>query len=217
MEAGRLLAKELSLHKIPADAIVLALTRGGVPVGFAVADRLNLPLDVIVVRKIGVPWQPELAMGAIAGTTRILDERMIREMGISSEDVDDIVSREQQEMHRREKLYRAGLPALDLRGRMALVIDDGLATGNTMLAAVGYARSLDPASIVIGVPVGSGEACDRLRAEADDLVCLATPELFFAVGQWYTEFQQVGDAEVQRLLAESREKLRKHAASTTAA
>jgi predicted phosphoribosyltransferase len=142
---------------------------------------------------------------------------MIREMGISSEDVDDIVSREQQEMHRREKLYRAGLPALDLRGRTALVIDDGLATGNTMLAAVGYARSLEPASIVIGVPVGSGEACDRLRAEADDLVCLATPELFFAVGQWYTEFQQVGDAEVQRLLAESREKMRKHAASTTAA
>jgi predicted phosphoribosyltransferase len=217
LEAGRLLAADPSLRKHAEGAVILALTRGGVPVGFAVADRLHLPLDIIVVRKIGVPWQPELAMGAIAGTTRILDERMIQELGIADEDVETIVAREQAEMKRREDLYRGGKPAPDLKGRSAILIDDGLATGSTMLAAVRHARSLKPAKVIIGVPVGSVDACDRLRKEADDLVCLATPEYFFAVGEWYRDFGQVNDAEVQNLLAESRHRLRTHLATPTAA
>ena len=163
LEAGRLLAADPSLRKHAEGAVILALTRGGVPVGFAVADRLHLPLDIIVVRKIGVPWQPELAMGAIAGTTRILDDRMIQELGIADEDVETIVAREHAEMKRREDLYRGGKPAPDLKGRSAILIDDGLATGSTMLAAVRHARSLKPAKVIIGVPVGSADACDRQK------------------------------------------------------
>ncbi|MGA2712522.1 MAG: phosphoribosyltransferase [Bryobacteraceae bacterium] len=212
-EAGRLLAEELALRKIDPDAVILALTRGGVPVGFAVADRLHLPLDVIVARKLGVPWQPELAMGAIAGTARVLDDRMIEGLGISHEDVEKVLVREQAEMKRREELYRGGRPARELNGKSAILIDDGLATGSTMLAAVRHARSLKPARIIIGVPVGSDEAVARLRKEADELVCLATPEFFSAVGEWYRDFQQVDDAEVENLLAESRHRLRKHLAT----
>ena len=207
VEAGRLLAKELALHDI-GDAVVLGLARGGVPVGFAVADRLHLPLDVIVARKLGVPWQPELAMGAIAGMARILDGRMIRELEISDEEVEEIVGREQAEMRRREGLYRQGEPALDLHGQTAILVDDGLATGSTMMAAVRHVRSLKAAGVVIGIPVGSRQACDRLRKEADDIVCLATPELFFAVGEWYRDFRQVSDTEVRNLLAQSHHRTR---------
>ena len=217
LEAGRLLAAELSLHKITQDAVVLALTRGGVPVGFAVADRLGLPLDVIVVRKIGVPWQPELAMGAIAGSVRILDNQLIRELGIYDEDVEGIVAREQAEMKRCEVLNRGWKPALELHGRSVILVDDGLATGSTMLAAARYVRSLKPAKVTIAIPVGFQQACGRLRKEADDLVCLAIPEHFVAVGEWYRDFQQVGDTEVQNLLAESRRRLRKNLASPAAA
>lgn len=215
-EAGRLLAAELSKLKLTPEAVILALTRGGVPVGFAVAEELHLPLDIIVARKIGVPWQPELAMGAIAGAARILDHRTIQELGVSDEEVDRIVAREMAEMKRREELYRGGQPAPDLHGKSAILIDDGLATGNTMLAAVSHARSLKPAKVIIGVPVGSTDACSRLRKEVDDLICLATPELFFAVGEWYRNFQQVSDTEVQNLLAESHRQLRKHPASRAA-
>jgi predicted phosphoribosyltransferase len=185
-------------------------------VGFAVADRLHLPLDIIVVRKIGVPWQPELAMGAIAGTTRVLDGRTIQELGIADEDVENIIAREQTEMKRREDLYREGKPALDLHGRSAILIDDGLATGSTMSAAVRHARSLKPAKVIVGVPVGSAEACHRLRKEVDELVCLAIPECFFAVGEWYRDFGQVSDSEVRNLLAESRRQLRTHLGSAAA-
>jgi predicted phosphoribosyltransferase len=217
VEAGRLLAAELSLRKIARDAVILALTRGGVPVGFAVADRLHLPLDIIVARKIGVPWQPELAMGAIAGTAQFLDDRMIQGLGISDEDVEQIVAREQAEMKRREELYRGGKPAPDLHGKSAILIDDGLATGSTMLAAVRHARSLKPAKVIIGVPVGSEEAAARLRKEVDELVCLAIPEFFSAVGEWYRDFQQVNDAEVENLLVESRRRLRKYLATPAVA
>jgi putative phosphoribosyl transferase len=206
VEAGRLLAKELSLHNIQ-DGIVPGLARGGVPVAFAVADRLHLPLDVIVARKLGVPWQPELAMGAIAGTARILDGRMIRELGISDEDVEEIVAREQAEMRRREELYRESEPALDLHGKSAILVDDGLATGSTMMAAVRHARSLHAASVVIAIPVGSRQACDRLRREADDLICLSIPEAFFAVGEWYRDFAQVSDSEVQNLLRQNHRRI----------
>ncbi len=220
VEAGRLLAKELSSRNICQSndtSAVLALTRGGVPVGFAVADRLCIPLDVIVVRKLGVPWQPELAMGAIAGGEPILDDEMIRELGISLEDLEETIDREHAEMKRREELYRGDNPALDLRGRLAILVDDGLATGSTMMAAVRHVRDLGPARVIVAVPVGSRDACDRLRREADDLVCLATPERFFAVGEWYQDFEQVSDAEVRRLLTESRQQLQKHLAAAASA
>ncbi len=207
VEAGRLLARELALREFDPGSVVLALARGGVPVGFAVADRLHLPLDVIVARKIGVPWQPELAMGAIAGSARILDQRMIRELGISDKDVEEIIAREQAEMVRREDLYRGGKPALDLRGQTAILVDDGLATGSTMLAAVHHAHALRAAHVVVAVPIGSAQACGRVRRDADELVCLATPEIFYAVGEWYRDFQQVSDTEVQHLLEESRHKV----------
>ena len=207
VEAGRLLAIELSSPEIAetqsAAAVVLALTRGGVPVGFRVADRLRIPLEIIVVRKLGVPWQPELAMGAVAGGTRILDDQMIRQLEISDQDIENIIAREQAEMRRREDLHRAGRPALDLNGKSVIIVDDGLATGSTMMAAVRHVRGLKPARVIIGVPVGSRQACNRLRPEVDGLVCLATPEAFFAVADWYRNFGQVSDAEVQTLLAES--------------
>jgi putative phosphoribosyl transferase len=220
LEAGRLLARELASRPIAGlqngDAVVLALTRGGVPVGFEVADRLCLPLDIIVVRKLGVPWQPEVAMGAIARGTRILDENLIRQLGISAEDLDETIAFEQAEMRRREEVYRGGVPAIDLDGRPAILIDDGLATGNTMLAAVRQIRTLNPSSVIVGVPVGPREACDRLRSEVDHVVCLATPHLFCAVGEWYRDFEQVSDAEVRKLLAESRRQFRSHKAAAAA-
>jgi len=202
--AGRLLAEELASRKIAPPALVLALPRGGVPLGVAVAERLHLPLDVIVVRKIGVPWQPELAMGAIAGSARVLDEPLIRQLAVSQSEVESIVARERAEMNRREDLYRAGQPPLDLTGKTAILVDDGLATGTTMIAAIRHARAAGAAKVIAAVPVGSEQACRRMREETDELVCLATPEYFYAVGQWYDEFDQVTDAEVENLLQESR-------------
>jgi len=217
VEAGRLLADELKLRKLDPRAVIFALTRGGVPVGFEVADRLRLPLDVIVARKIGVPWQPELAMGAIAGSIEVLDAPMIDQLGIPDEDVQSIVAREREEMRRREQVFREGRPAVDPAGRTAVIVDDGLATGSTMLAAVRYARALRPSVLVIAVPVGSRGACARLRGEVDELVCLAVPELFYAVGEWYRDFDQVTDDEVRRLLAASHKQLESHTRSRTAA
>jgi predicted phosphoribosyltransferase len=203
-EAGRLLAAELGSHKLPPDVIVLALPRGGVPVGFEVAKALRAPLDVVVVRKLGVPWQPELAMGAIAGgSVEVLNEELIADLRVSRQEINAAVAKERAEVERREKLYRAGRPAPKLRGRAVLIVDDGLATGSTMLVATRYVRALKPAKIIIAIPVGSREACDRLRKEADDFLCLATPEWFVAVGEWFRDFRQVSDAEVQRLLEES--------------
>jgi predicted phosphoribosyltransferase len=198
-EAGRLLAKEL-----PPKGIILALARGGVPVGAAVAARLHLPLDVIVPRKLGVPWEPELAMGAIAGKARIVDERLIGELGIAEPEIEEIVEHEQTEMKRREELYRDGRPAFDLQGQTAVLVDDGLATGYTMMAAVRHARYLGAAKLVVAVPVASEEACRRLRKEADEVICLATPQPFYAVGEWYRDFEQVSDTEVRDLLSGSR-------------
>jgi len=204
-EAGRLLAAALVMMKLPANVIVLALPRGGLPVGLQVAKKLNAPLDVVIVRKLGVPWQPELAMGAIAsGSFQTLNHDLIREFGISREDVDVVIRKERAEVERREKLFRRGLPALDLRGKTALLVDDGLATGSTMLVAARYVRSLKPAQVLIAVPVGSVQACERLKAEADECICLATPEPFMAVGQWYADFPQVNDSEVQRFLEAGR-------------
>lgn len=213
LEAGRLLAAELAQRRNVNQGVVLALPRGGVPVGAAIAERLHLPLDVIVVRKLGVPWQPELAMGAIAGQTRILNYGLIEELGISAPEVESIIATEHAEMTRREKRFRGGEAAPDLHSRTAILVDDGLATGSTMLAAIRHARTLHPARILVGVPVGSKQACDLVRGEADELVCLAAPEMFGAVGQWYRDFEQVSDDEVAQLLDENRRRLKSHAQS----
>lgn len=198
-EAGRLLAAELLNHRLPASTIVLALPRGGLPVAKEVAKAFGVPLDVVIVRKLGVPWRPELAMGAIAGGSFMaLDAELILGLRISSEHVDEVAARERLEVARREKLYRGHRPPLDLSGRTVVLIDDGLATGSTMLVGARYAQSLKPRQLLIAVPVGSREACRKLRKEADEVVCLATPEPFIAVGEWYKDFRQVTDAEVQR-------------------
>ncbi len=199
-EAGRLLGTELASRKLGANAIVLALPRGGVEVGAAVAELLKAPLDVIVVRKLGVPWQPELAMGALAGNTRVLDTQLIHDLGISDLEVEAVVGKEAQEMERREKLYRRGLAPPNLCGRAVVLVDDGLATGSTMVAAARHVLSLQPRKLIVAVPVGSWQACKRLSREAEECVCLATPEPFVAVGAWYDDFRQVTDIEVQRLL-----------------
>jgi putative phosphoribosyl transferase len=203
LEAGKLLAVELSGRKL-SDAVVVALARGGVPVGFAVAHRLGLLLDVLVARKPGVLWQRELAMGAIAGTARVSNEGLLADLGVSAEEVEMAIAREQSEMKRRDGLDREGQPAVDFSGKTAILVDDGLATGSTMLASLRHVRNVRAAKAIVAVPVGSRDACDHLRREADDVVCLATPEFFYAVGEWYRDFHQVSDNEVRDLLAESR-------------
>jgi putative phosphoribosyl transferase len=203
-EAGRLLVAELGHYKSKPDVIVLGLTRGGVPVAAEVASALQAPLDVVVVRKLGVPFQPELAMGAIAGDgTEVLDRDLVHELGISNNEVEAVIAEERAEVERRERLYRGGRPPLDLKERTAILVDDGLATGSTMLAAVAFARKRLAKRVVMAVPVASAEAIDKLRTKVDECVCLATPEPYFAVGLWYSNFLQVNDTEVMKLLEES--------------
>ncbi len=217
IEAGRKLGGELAHCRAGEKAIVLGLTRGGVPVAFAVADRLRLPLDIVVVRKLGVPWQPELAMGAIAGSALILDHPMIEELGIAEEEVQAVIEREEKEVARREALYRSGRAAPDLTARTVILVDDGLATGSTMVAAVRAVRASKPLRVIVAVPVGSLQACRRLQAEADDVVCLDTPEYFMAVGEWYRNFDQTSDNEVVGLLAENARRLKSYASHSSAA
>lgn len=207
-EAGRELAMEMIARKPSANAIVLALLRGGLPVAAELAAALRTPLDFIVVRKLGVPWRPELAMGAIAGTTRVLDHQLIHELDISGVELESVIAQEMKEIERREKLYRDGLPAPTLRGRGVIFIDDGLATGSTMLAAARHVRSFNPQKLIIAVPVGSTLACEELAREADECICLATPEPFFAVGEWYKDFRQVTDQDVREILRRTRSSVR---------
>jgi len=206
-EAGRLLGAELNQQRL-SNAIVLALPRGGVSVGFEVAKTLHAPLDTVVVRKLGVPWQPELAMGAIAGGSfQVLDYEMIAHLGVSAEEIERVIAKERAEGQRREKLYRGERPAPDVHSRTVVLVDDGLATGSTMLVAVRYVRSLRPARLIVAVPVGSREACARVAKEVETLVCLAKPQPFIAVGEWYYDFRQVTDSEVQRMLEENQEQI----------
>ena len=210
-DAGRMLALELSAYADRADVVVLALPRGGVPVGFEVAMALGAPLDVFVVRKLGLPWHDELAMGAIAsGGVRILDHELIRAAGVSVEEITRVTAVEQTELARRERLYRGDRPFPDLRGKTVLLVDDGLATGSTMLAAVEALRLEQPSRIVVAVPVGARQTCHAFRHIADEVVCAETPEPFRAVGGWYANFSQTTDEEVHDLLERTRRPLHLH-------
>jgi predicted phosphoribosyltransferase len=200
-EAGRALAAQLGAYANRSDVIVLALPRGGVPVAYEVARALRAPLDVFIVRKLGLPGQEELAMGAVAsGGVRVLNEPLVRVLGITDRVIDGVASRERQELARREQLYRGDRPPLDVRGRIVILVDDGLATGATMHAAVAALRRQQPARIVVAVPVAAPETCERLRLVADDVLCLTTPAEFQSVGIWYDDFAQTSDDEVRSLL-----------------
>jgi putative phosphoribosyl transferase len=201
-EAGRMLAERLASYKNRSDVVILALPRGGVPVAFEVAQALNAPLDVFVVRKLGVPGREELAMGAIAsGGVRALNEDVVRMLQIPGEVIEEVAAKEMEELERRERLYRDNRPALDARGRVAILIDDGLATGSTMRAAAMAVRSQQPSRVVVAVPVAPSPACDELRNEADEVICAETPEAFYAISLWYRDFTQTTDDEVRELLA----------------
>jgi erythromycin esterase-like protein/predicted phosphoribosyltransferase len=201
-EAGRLLAAKVAGYANRPDVIVLALPRGGVPVAYEVANALDVPLDVFVVRKLGVPGYEELAMGAVAtGGVRVLNDQLVTRLGIPEHVIKAVAAREQLELARRERVYRGGRPPPDVRGRTVIVVDDGLATGATMHAAVAALRQLQPARIVVAVPTASPEICQEMRAEADDVICAITPEPFHAVGLWYQDFSQTTDEEVHDLLA----------------
>jgi predicted phosphoribosyltransferase len=202
-DAGQQLAEQLTAYAARTDVVVLGLPRGGIPVAYEVAARLSAPLDVFVVRKLGVPGHSELAMGAIAsGGVEVLSHELIRDLGISEHLVRQVAGRERLELERRDALYRTARPGghVDVRDQTVILVDDGLATGSTMHAALLALRELGPARIVVAVPVGARDTCERLRSIADEVVCGSTPEPFDAVGLWYDEFTQTTDEEVQRLL-----------------
>ncbi len=201
-EAGRVLAHDLARYRGRDDLLVLGLARGGVPVGWEVASFLRAPLDVCLVRKLGVPQWPELAMGAVAtGGGVVLNDDLLRSLGISDDQVRDAVARETTELHRRERAYRADRGPLTLAGRTAVLVDDGIATGASMIAAVRSVRQSGATQIVVGVPVGPASVCRRLRDEADDVTCSTMPAHFRAVGEVFGDFHQVSDEEVRDLLA----------------
>jgi predicted phosphoribosyltransferase len=200
-EAGRRLAVQLAPYADRADVLVLALPRGGVPVAFEVALALRAPLDVFVVRKLGVPGQEELAMGAIAsGGVRVINQNVVRQLGIPISVIDQVAARETRELERRERAYRGGHPPAPVRGHTVVLVDDGLATGSTMMAAVEASRRLGPARLVVAAGVGAPQACAALAGVADECVCALRPPLLDGVGRWYADFSQTTDAEVRDLL-----------------
>jgi erythromycin esterase-like protein/predicted phosphoribosyltransferase len=203
-DAGRVLAEKLAAYANRPDVLVLALPRGGVPVAYEVARALGAPLDVFVVRKLGVPGYEELAMGAVAtGGVRVLNDQLIQRLGIPDHVIDAVTARERQELARRERLYRDGRPPPDISGRTVILVDDGLATGATMQAAIEALRQQNPARIVVAVPTASPDTCEEMKAKADDVICAITPEPFEAVGRWYQDFSQTTDEEVSALLAQT--------------
>jgi putative phosphoribosyl transferase len=200
-EAGQELARQLTHYAHRPEVLVLGLPRGGIPVAYAVARALHAPLDALLVRKLGTPGQEELAMGAIAsGGSRVLNESLIQELDIPEQVIEEITSREQRELARREQLYRGHRPELQVQGRTVILVDDGLATGATMRAAIAALRQQHPARIVVAVPVAPPSVCQALRAVADEVVCLLTPEFFLGVGRWYDDFSPTTDEEVRGLL-----------------
>ena len=204
-DGGRQLAARLGEYAGRDDVVVLALPRGGVPVGYEVARALHAPLDVFVVRKLGVPWQEELAMGALAsGGVRVLNEDVIETAGVGPLEVNEATRREKAELDRRERQYRGERPLPDLSGKTIILVDDGLATGASMRVAVEALRQGRPARIVVAVPVAAAETCEAIREVADDVVCAMTPQRFAAVGLWYDDFSQTTDEEVHELLERAR-------------
>jgi putative phosphoribosyl transferase len=200
-EAGRKLANRLTGYANRDDVMVLGIPRGGVAVAFEVAARLHAPLDVFLLRKLGVPGQEELAFGAIAsGGVRVLDRDIIEAMGISEKEIELVTAKERQELRRREQVYRGERAALDVHGKTEIVEDDGVATGSSMFAGIEALRQLQPARMVVAVPVAPARTCKRLNDEVDEVVCLKTPDSFHAIGQFYENFSQVGDEEVIALL-----------------
>ena len=203
-EAGVVLAAELQ-HLDSDDVVVLALPRGGVPVAYEVARRLGAPMDVFVVRKLGMPGYPELAMGAIAsGGVRVMNDDVLTWYRPTASAIEAVTREERAELERRERAYRDGRPLAPVKGRVAILVDDGLATGSSMRAAVLAVRRLHPAQVVVAVPVGAREACDALREIADDVVCVSMPKPFSSVGMWFVDFSQTTDQEVRQLLAAHR-------------
>jgi predicted phosphoribosyltransferase len=201
-DGGRHLAEKLAAYANRPDVLVLALPRGGVPVAFELAHAFGAPLDVFLVRKLGVPGYEELAMGAVAtGGVRVLNDEIVRGFGISEHEIDAVVASELRELSRRDRLYRGDRPPSDVAGRTVILVDDGLATGATMRAAVQALRQQQPGRIVAAVPTASPDTCQVLKAEADDVICAITPEPFFAVSHWYDDFTQTTDDEVRELLA----------------
>jgi putative phosphoribosyl transferase len=201
-EAGRILAEQLQHYAGRADVIVLGLPRGGVPVAFEVARKLRAPLEVFVVRKLGVPGYEELAMGAIAsGGVRVLNDQVVRQLPQPGRIIEEVTAQEMRELQRREAAYRDGRAPLELRGKTVILVDDGLATGATMRAAVTALRRREVAAIVVGVPVAAPDTCADFRHEVDEIVCVTTPARFDGVGQFYEDFSQTTDEEVRELLA----------------
>ncbi|HTZ60905.1 MAG TPA: phosphoribosyltransferase family protein [Acidobacteriaceae bacterium] len=203
-DAGRRLSSLLLSFSGRDDVLVLALPRGGVPVAFEVARTLRCPLDVFVVRKLGAPDEPEYAIGAIAsGGTRLVNETAVRELGIPSWQVEERIEQEEREIARREELYRAGRPAREVRNRVIIVVDDGIATGSTMRVAIAALRRQSPMQIVVAAPVASRPICQKLKEEADSVVFLATPPNLASVGEWYQDFSQTSDQQVSDLLSQA--------------
>jgi putative phosphoribosyl transferase len=204
-EAGRVLAQQLTEYAGRDDVIVLALPRGGIPVGYEVAKALGAPLEVFVARKLGVPGHQELAMGAIAsGGSAVLDQGLVRRLGITQAQLDQAVTDETRELERREQAYRGDHEPPELRGKTVILVDDGLATGATMRAPALAVRDLQPARIVVALTLAAEETCDQFRDVVDDVICAVTPKPFYAVGMWYEDFDQTTDDEVRELLERGR-------------
>src|SRR5258706_2568442 len=203
-QAGRALAAEMTEYRGRTDLLILALPRGGVVVGFELAEAFQAPLDVLLVRKLGVPSQKELAFGAIAvGGVRFIDQDVVDEFAVTPAQIEEVAAREVEELRRGDRAYRAGMPAPAIGQRVVILADDGLATGSTMRAALAAVKHGHPARVIVAVPVASLEGSAAIRQEADELVCLARPEPFRSVGYWYRDFRQVSDLEVRELLARS--------------
>jgi putative phosphoribosyl transferase len=202
--AGKQLADRLQLYADRPDVLVLGLPRGGLPVAYEVATALHAPLDICLVRKLGVPGHKELAMGAIAsGGVRVMNNDVIAGLRISQQDIEKVATRELQELHRRDRAYRGDRPQPDIADRTVILVDDGIATGSTMRSAIATLKPQHPAALIVAIPVAAPEAYNELKTEADEVVCLMTPKPFYAIGLWYKNFSQTTDEEVRKLLAQS--------------